>query len=520
MSTLSLLVRGSGLRTLESIVSILVGLITLPLMMRYLGVDLYGVWVLIGSFTALLYIFDLGFASAVTRQVAAGIAQKDNQRINQIVNNALLIYSALAIVILIVVTLLALILDPDLKGALSRGDFAWILWMFGAALAIEFPVKAFSGLATGYMRYDLLSAYRIIVRLISTAVLIALLVNGFELVAIAALNAVMSVISALAYFLVAKHVFPALALSRRYWNRAVTHELYRYSAWAFLIDANQLIKNRMDIFFVGSQLSLGAVSLYYVAVRLVEYTCELLYKMLNLATPLLTQHATQNNQTAFRDDLLLFTRVNVYLSIAVLLIWMLIGERVLVVWMGDAFEFQPTYQVMLVLLIGRLSGVMVNGITSAFYANNTHQYLAKIALLETLMSLALFGLLVVDNQSNPVLGINLLTVAWAITLPLMAGRLIFVPWIALKTMNIVQPASFLLLSLRPILVVAAPVLCGLGLYDLSSLSTTIGDMSAIVLASITSVIMFFICLYFELLPREKQLLARITKRPNHQRERG
>src|SRR5690606_36873217 len=105
------------------------------------------------------------------------------------------------------------------------------------------------------------------------------------------------------------------ALSKRYFSLAVVKEIYRYSLWAFLVDMNQLIKSRMDIFVVGAQLTLGAVSIYYVAVRLVEYVSELLYKMLNLATPLLTQHNAKDDERAFREDLLLFTRINVYFSL-------------------------------------------------------------------------------------------------------------------------------------------------------------------------------------------------------------
>lgn len=510
MSTFSLLLKGSGLRTLESVVSIVLGLLTLPLMMRFLGVDLYGVWVLIGSFTALLYIFDLGFASAVTRHMADAIGQKNSHRMNQIINNALLVYIGLALLILLVVTVLSLTLKPNLNGVLTQEAFAQILWLFGAALAIEFPVKAFSGVATGYLRYDLLSIYRIIIRIITVSILVALLFSGFQLVAIAALNAVMGIISAVAYVWVAKYLFKDFALSKRYFSLAVVKEIYRYSLWAFLVDMNQLIKSRMDIFVVGAQLTLGAVSIYYVAVRLVEYVSELLYKMLNLATPLLTQHNAKDDERAFREDLLLFTRINVYFSLLVFIGWIIVGELIIYLWMGSDFDFRLAYQVLLILLLGRLAGVMVNGLTSALYAKSIHKYLAQITLFETLLSGGLFALLWFAKSIGMIDEINLLTIAWAMTLPLLIGRGLLIPWITLLKAKITQPLDFLRLSIRPFCLSPLAVAWWLGLHH-ESVDITV-HLPWLVLAALLSLLLVVLVLRWELLPREKLLVVRFLRK--------
>lgn len=500
MSTFSLLLKGSSLRALESIVSIIVGVITLPLMMRYLGVDLYGVWVLIGSFTALLYIFDMGFASAVTRHIAESIAQKNSQRTNQIVSNAFLIYSCLALLIIACVSLVAVFYRPDLKGILTEKEFATILWLFGAALAIEFPVKAFSGIATGYLRYDLLSLYRMSFRIVSSVILVSLLMSGYKLVSIACLQAGMGVVSAFAYFLVARHLFKPLSVRREFISKNVLSEIYRYSFWAFLVDINQLLKKRIDIFFVGAYLSLGAVSLYYVAVRLVEYVSELLYKMLNLALPILTKHSANEDAAAFREDLLLFVRINTYFAVLAFIAWVVIGEVVIYYWMGSDFDYQTTYNIMLILLLGRLSGVLASGFTSALYARKEHKRLAKISFFETLLSAGLLAL--VSMKPDPALQ----WVAYAISVPLLIGRLGLIPWVTLTCTQVAAPHKFLWVAFRPLLLSIFAVGWWIAIQNHWASANLLTGLMVIV-----TIMACILWLWMDLLPRERNLLSRLTQ---------
>ena len=93
MSTMSLvkrLFRGSIAQTLHIVVTIGVGLFMLPFMVSQLGESMYGIWILIGGFTATLYLFDFGFATAVTRFMARYIQQEDTRKANQVINSSLI----------------------------------------------------------------------------------------------------------------------------------------------------------------------------------------------------------------------------------------------------------------------------------------------------------------------------------------------------------------------------------------------------------------------------------------------
>jgi len=456
MSNAKLLLRGSVLQALESIVAIVVGFVTLPLMLKHLGVDLYGLWVLVGGFTSLLYIFDLGFASSVTRSVASTIAVKNYEKTNSIVNSALVIYSGLALVILAVVAAIALFYPLDNQQVISRSQFQWVIMIVGLSIAIEFPFKAFAGLASAHLRYDLVASYRIVTKLLNTAVLFYLLFNNYGLVAIAALQLVTGIISNLFFFYMARSVYRELDVASHYVSRDIMKELFHFSAWAFLIDINRMLKERIDLFFIGGFVSLAAVSIYYVPVRLVEYTLQLLYKALNLSLPILTGNSSKGEPEKFRTNLILFNRINVYFSVLTFFFFMLYGKSILYYWMGTGFDFESAYLILLVLMGARLSALSSNGFNNALYAQAKHKVIAYINFMEAIATAILLTLFLVVADKGP------LGAAAAIAIPLSVGRLVLLPWWALKILEVHEGTALVWQSYRPlVLLVLGCIVYGL-----------------------------------------------------------
>lgn len=444
MSNAKLLLRGSVLQALESIVAIVVGFVTLPLMLKHLGADLYGLWVLIGGFTTLLYIFDLGFASSVTRSVASTIAVKNYEKTNAIVNSALVIYSGLALVILAVVAGIAAFYPLDNQEVISRSQFQWVIMIVGLSIAIEFPFKAFAGLTSAHLRYDLVASYRIVTKLLNTAVLFYLLFNNYGLVAIAALQLATGIISNLFFFYMARSVYRELEVASRYISRDVMKELFHFSAWAFLIDINRMLKERIDLFFIGGFVSLAAVSIYYVPVRLVEYTLQLLYKTLNLSLPILTGNSSKGEPEKFRTNLILFNRINVYFAVLTFFFFMLYGKTILYYWMGASFDFESAYLILLVLMGARLSALSSNGFNNALYAQAKHRIIAYINFMEAIATAVLLAVFLMVANWGP------LGASAAIAIPLCLGRLVLLPWWALKALDVRDGTTLVWQSYRPL----------------------------------------------------------------------
>ncbi len=504
MSKAKLLLRGSVLQALESVVAIAVGFITLPLMLKYLGADLYGLWVLVGGFTGLLYIFDLGFASSVTRSVASAIAVNNHNKTNAIVSSALVIYSALALAIMAVVGAIALLYKPGIQETISHSQFQWVILIVGLSIAIEFPFKAFAGLSGAHLRYDLVATYRIIVKVFNTAVLFYLLFNNYGLVAIAILQLVSGIVSNIFFFYLAKSVYRELDVASKFISRDIMKELFKFSSWAFLIDINRMLKERIDLFFIGGFVSLAAVSVYYVPVRLVEYTLQLLYKALNLSLPILTGDTSKGDSEKFRANLILFNRINVYFALLTFLFFLLYGEPIIYYWMGADFDSESAYRILLVLLGARLSALSSNGFNNALYAQAKHKIIAYINFTEAIATAILLTAFLVWTETGPI------GAAVAIAIPLCIGRLVVLPVWALKILEMEDGTTLIWQSYRPLLLI---VLCTI-VYSLAPLTKQIAWPH--VVYGIVCGVGVATCAAFELQSRERNYLRsffnRITKR--------
>lgn len=501
MSKFKLLLKGSALRTTESIVAILAGFITLPLMLHHLGDELYGFWVLASGFTGLMYIFDLGFASAVTRNVTHAISTHDNTKANQVINSSLVIYVGLSLLIVLVVGSASVFYEPDLTGVITEQDFSLVLFILGLSIALEFPVKAFSGVATAHYRFDLLSIYRIAIKIVSSGALIALLLMGYSVVAIAASGLIIGIVSNFLFFLLAKYIYRDMRLSRQYVDRQTSKELFSYSSWAFLIDLNQMLKQRIDLFFIGGFISLSAVSVYFIPVRLVEYSSQLLYKMLNIALPVLTDHSANEDKENFREDLIIFNRMNTYCAAIAISGFIVLGEPILFYWMGTNFDYLSAYHILIVLLIGRLSSLSANAFTTGLYAEGKLRLVAKISFMETCLATILLAIGLGLYRLGPVYA------AYAVASPLILGRLLLLPRLSGTHMKIERLNRLLIVSFRPLLLV--PLVYLLDLAINSNVPEINWRMAATSAAALIAGLTF---IYIEVTARERALFRRLTPR--------
>jgi len=85
-------------------ISFAASLISIPLTINYLGSERYGLWMTITSVSAMLTFADLGLGNGLLNEVAAASAHNDNKRIAAAVSAALHSLSAVAIVILMLLT--------------------------------------------------------------------------------------------------------------------------------------------------------------------------------------------------------------------------------------------------------------------------------------------------------------------------------------------------------------------------------------------------------------------------------
>jgi O-antigen/teichoic acid export membrane protein len=476
MSLAKKLFRGSVAQTLMTLVNIGVGLFMLPFMIGHLGESLYGIWILIGGFTASLYLFDFGFATAVTRFMSRFISKGDDAAANRVINSALVIYTGLSLLVLAATLSIVWISPVWVENPANVEMVQLLIFLSGLSLAISFPFKAFAGIATAYVRYDLMAWTRIVIKLIATACTIAALLSGYKLVAVALIQFGGSLASDFAVVAIARYLFKPLRLKRSFIDRSTIRSLAGYSGWAFLIDVTNLLKGKADIFIIAALIGTGPLTVYYVAVRLVEYSLQFLSKATGMTTPVFAGYEAKKDYEGLRSKTILFVRINLLLGAYAAYTLVLLGEPLIRLWMGEEFQFQQAYQVLTIMIMGRIVSFTFAPLNSVLMAIAKPRLMAYLIMIEAAISLPLIYL------ALAVLEAGIAGAGAAMVLPMFFTRSVVLPLIIQRQIDL--PLLRLYRSiLTPILLLSLAVVLAQNLVlrfiPVDSLLTLIASTTAI-----------------------------------------
>ena len=86
------IIRNSVFNILGRAWGALVALFLIPYIIKYIGVERYGVWALVGVLTGYFGLLDFGIGYAFSKYIAEFYAKKDYDEINRIVNTGFVFY--------------------------------------------------------------------------------------------------------------------------------------------------------------------------------------------------------------------------------------------------------------------------------------------------------------------------------------------------------------------------------------------------------------------------------------------
>lgn len=445
MSTAIELLKGSITRVSQTFVSIIVAFFMMPFLIHQLGDHWYGIWTVIGSLAAAYHLFDMGMASAVTRYVSRAFGLKNDQLANETINTALLIYLAIAAVIILASIAASFASRLFIDSESEKDIIQLLVLIIGVSVALEFPFNALAGVASAKLKFHQVALTRISVTLLGAALTWWFISEGYGVVALAVITFCTARISNLCYLLICKAAFPALKFSRRLAAIDKGKELFQYSAWSFVIAIAYQLRNNVDNFVVAGFLSAASVTHYAIGLRLVDYVAQFLSQATNMFLPIFTSYHAQENSKELHSKLLFITRLNLVAALIAGGGLVIFGEAFIARWMGPKYD--DAYWVMVILLIGRMMGFANHPLNSALYAANKHSIAAKLDICEVILNLCL-SLILVQY-------LGLIGVALGTMLPLLVLRLFFLPFYACKAIEM-NAKDYFLCMVRPILVIVIP----------------------------------------------------------------
>lgn len=303
-SNRELFIKNTVFNTSFNIANQLIALFILPLFIKNIGAEIYGIWVISGITLGYLGLIDLGLTEGVMRYISGAFVKKDYQNLNKAINTTCVLLFLMGLIILFTIlifnnTIISLFaIGPvNLKTAsqllLIAGIFAPIVW------TTKFTKTTFQGI----LRFKELSILSGIQSLGGTLTMLYLVYNGYNIVTIAIITNIVNVLLWIPSIFVLKSVLPELSYSKNFISIKVIKEIMPFGLGVFYAQLISLLAMQADNLIIGVAISMSAITAYVVASKLF-YTTYAYMGMLSGVLQPTSYQAFANNDKTLIDKLM------------------------------------------------------------------------------------------------------------------------------------------------------------------------------------------------------------------------
>ena len=358
------LARNVGTRYLFVVAEMIVGLLTLPFNLRHLGAEAYGLWMLTAGLTVHFSILDLGYSGAIVKFVAQYRSKRDLQGLNEIASTLFVLFSALGVVVYLVVVALAFNLDHLLNITPQQAETGkWILLIVGLNAAVNFGFSTFGGICCGFQRYDINNVVAIASSFVIAGVNVAVLMLGFGLIPLVAATTAVRLATYFIYRRNAYKVFPLLKVRPSLFRLARLREVTAFSIYASMIDWANKLNYELDELIIGVFLGAAPVAVWAVADRIISATQRLTNQSNTVLFPLIVDSDAGERLGRLQTVLLEGTRLSLATVAPIAVVLLVLAEPIVRGWVGTAMSAAaPVIQVLAVavaLRVGNATGTTI-----------------------------------------------------------------------------------------------------------------------------------------------------------------
>jgi O-antigen/teichoic acid export membrane protein len=467
------------------VVTMLVGFLLAPVIVRSLGDTGYGLWTLLISMTGYFGLLDLGIRSSVGRFVARYLALNDEQNVNRTASTAFAMLACAGIIAFLLTLAVAVFLfdafnvEPQYETA---GRLA--LMLAGLNMSCALPLGVFSSVLIAMERYDVSSGVTVVGEVTRGAMVVWALRHGYGLVTLAFIALTITLVQYAAMALFAKRLYRPLKIGIAHVNWRGCRNLLGFSIYRFIWTvANQLIFYS-DSIVIGIFLGAAAITPFAIASALINYGRNIVSLLTDTLYPVAARMDSRNDTAGLQQLLVLGTRMALLVTLPLCFGLLFLGRQFITLWMGP--QYADSAVILMVLTIPQFGSMSQYASALVLTGMARHRALAYIALAEAVANVALSVVLVQR--------MGLIGVAWGTVLPHLITTTIIVPIYTLHVVKL-DPAEYLRqVYLRPALCALPLLVLGYMWLGVEHTSWPRLASQAIAMCVVFGLASFFYCL--------------------------
>ena len=367
------------------------GIVLVSYVVRRVSVGEYGVLLLAMSLCGMMYILDIGLSSQLVQAYIAA-AKGNRERLSDLLSTAFVALMGLGTLGLLVFTTLALKLPGPFKippEYVSEASFVFVL--VAVATLLGLPIGALECAYEAFHRFDRINQVQFVAAATRVVLTVVLLAEGYGVVALAAVQTVVSLVRLLALWVALRWSVPGAHLDVRRFDWKLLKPLLRRGAWAVMDNSVRQLASASDSLILGVFGSVYSVALFGLGGKLPTQLSNVVTKGANVILPTLAKYHADGDQRQLQRVYLNAQNLVFTGALPVVVLGCVCARPLVQVWAGSAYIGAAA--VMQWLLLAALSQAMECSSYLLLYARGEVKTAARIATFESianvLVSLAL-----------------------------------------------------------------------------------------------------------------------------------
>jgi O-antigen/teichoic acid export membrane protein len=336
--------------------------ILLPVYIKYLGVEAYGLVGFFASLTSILAIFDLGIGATLNREIAKYSVTENKKIQRNLLRTFELIYWGIAIFSFIIVFFSSAFLSEKWlnNSSISHESAKFSIQLMAVSIALNFPIALYQGGLMGLEKQVLLNKLQTLLALfrhIGAVLVLIYLRSTIEVFFI--WQVFTSIISVVIFYLSIWNLMPRKFGGGEF-DLEILKNIWKYSMAVSISAIIGIVMSQLDKVILSKTLTLESFGYYNIAYSLASSVWLIITPFNSAIFPRLVQLFESKNKIKLKTDFHKYSQLLSLLLFPVSSILIFYSFEILVIWTNNNLIAEKTCLLVSVLVIG----IMLNGMAS------------------------------------------------------------------------------------------------------------------------------------------------------------
>jgi O-antigen/teichoic acid export membrane protein len=376
----------------------LMAVVLVPLYIKFLGLEAWGLIGIFASLQAICALLDLGLSATLTREMARlSVREEKGQEMRDLTRTLELIYWGIAAVIGISVFALAPLIAHHWVQAnqLPRTTIQHAIRVIGLAICLQWPFGLYSGGLLGLQRQVLLSCINVgIATLRGVGAILILWTVSSTLQAFFLWQVAVNLLQTCLAGLFLWRSLPKTETDAHFQSKLL-RDTWRFAAGISGITVMSVILTQMDKVILSRLLSLEMFGYYILAGAVATSIYLLVLPVFSALYPRFTQLVSLGDEEGLRELYHHSCQLMSVLILPVSIVMAFFSKEILFLWTGDLKIVEHTHLILSILA----AGTALNSLMHLPYALQLAHGWTKLSLYTTIVAVLLLTPLIIQMTS-------------------------------------------------------------------------------------------------------------------------